>query len=167
MKLLPKNICLAVIAALTFGSVARADQTITYPEKNPIFSISFPDGWKVEPGEDSVSASSADDLVNMELMALDAEELAGAVEAAKEALTEELKGLKWEGEPEKGELNGMNVTFVNGQVAIEEVKMAVNCAIFEPKGAKTFFMLFNVIPLEALQQHGDDVSKVLNSIKGK
>lgn len=145
---------------------AQADQTISYPENNPVFSISFPDGWKVEAGE-SVSASSPDDLVNMELIALEAEALDGAIDMAKESLNEELKDIKFLGEPEEGELNGMKVTFLNGQVTVEGVKMAVNCALFVPKQAKTFFMLFNLVPLDALKQHGDDVSKVLNSIKAK
>jgi hypothetical protein len=154
-----------VTAALT--TFCHADQTINYPDKNPIFSICFPDGWKVEMEDQSVSASSANDLVNMELIALEAEALDGAIDAAKESLTEELKGIKWTGEPEKGELNGMNATFLNAQVTLEGVKMAVNCAIFAPKKADTFFMLFNIIPLEALKEHGEEVSKVLNSIKGK
>lgn len=155
---------LAVIACL--GS-AQADQTINYPEKDPIFSISFPDGWKVEEADQSVSAASADELVNMELIALEADALEGAVADAKESLKEEFKGLKFTGEPEKGELNGMHVVFINAQATVEEVKMAVNCCIFEPKGEDTFFMLFNVVPMEVLKDHGEDISKILNSIKGK
>jgi hypothetical protein len=154
------------IALLISSSIANADQTINYPDKNPIFSISFPDGWKVETEDQSVSASSKDELVNMELIALEAEAISGAIDAAKESLEEELKGIKFD-KPEKGELNGMNAVFLNANVTLEGVKMAVNCCIFEPKGADTFFMLFNVIPLEALKEHGEDIGKVLNSIKGK
>ena len=162
-----KNLLLSVLAALLMAPFAGAEQTINYPDKDPIFSISFPDAWKVETGEQNVSASSPDSLVNMELIALEAEALDGAIDMAKEALAEQLKGLEWSGEPEKGELNGMHVTFLNGQVVIEEVKMAVNCMVFAPKDADTFFMLFNIVPMEALKEHGEDVSKVINSIKGK
>ena len=80
---------------------------------------------------------------------------------------EELKGIKWLGEPEKGELNGLKAAFLNGNVTLEGVKMAVNCAVFAPKGGDTFFMLFNVVPLESLKEHGDEIEKVLKSIKGK
>jgi hypothetical protein len=162
-----KQTLLLCLAFITAAPLARADQTINYPEKNPIFSISFPDGWKVDTGDESVSASSADELVNMELIALDAEALDGAIDLAKESLTEELKGIKWTDEPEKGELNGMNVVFINAQTTLEGVKMAVNCCIFAPKKADTFFMLFNIVPLESLKEHGEAVGKVLNSIKGK
>lgn len=161
-----KTLLLLGLSVFTLVSAVRADQVINYPAEKPIFSISFPDGWKVEPGEESVSAASPDELVNMELIALDADEAATAIDDAKEGLEEELKGIKWT-KPESGELNGFKVTFLNGNVSIEGVKMAVNCAVFAPKGGETFFMLFNVIPLEALEQHGGDVSKVLNSIKGK
>ena len=61
----------------------------------------------------------------------------------------------------------MNVSFLNGQVTLEGVKMAVNCCVFAPKDADTFFMLFNIIPLEALEKHGEDIGKILNSVKGK
>ncbi len=152
---------------LALSPVLRADQVFNYPSEKPIFSIAFPDAWKIETGDQSLSASSADELVNMELMALDADEAASAIDDAKEGLEEELKGIKWLGEPEKGELNGFKVTFLNGNVAIEGVKMAVNCAVFAPKAGDTFFMLFNIVPVESLKEHGDDVSKVLNSIKGK
>lgn len=146
--------------------LVSADQTINYPEDKPIFSIAFPDDWEVE-AEESVSASSPDEEVNMELIALDAEELAEAIDLAKESLSEELKGIKWNGKPEKGELNGMDVTFINAKVAIEGVEMAINCAVFAPKGKDTFFMLFNIIPIESLEKHGKSVSKILNSVKAK
>ncbi len=162
-----KTPLLLCLASFLLAPFANADQTINYPEKDPIFSISFPDGWKVDTGDESVSASSADELVNMELIALDAEALDGAIDLAKESLTEELKGIKWTDEPEKGELNGMNVVFINAQTTLEGVKMAVNCCIFAPKKADTFFMLFNIVPLESLKEHGEAVGKVLNSIKGK
>lgn len=161
-----KTSLLCCLLALVLTPALAEDQVFNYPAKKPIFSIAFPESWKIELGDGSLSASSPDDLVNMELAALDAEELATAIDDAKEGLEEELKGIKW-AEPEKGELNGFNVTFLNGQVAVEGVKMAVNCAVFAPKAGETFFMLFNVIPLESLKKHGDDVSKVLNSIKGK
>lgn len=161
-----KPLLLLTTLFVTLAATSRADQTINYPEDKPIFSISFPDGWKVETGE-SVSASSADELVNMELIALDAEALGEALELAKESLSEELKGIKWDGDAEKGELNGMSVAFLNANVTLEGVKMAVNCCVFAPKKADTFFMLFNIIPLEALEKHGEDVGKVINSVKGK
>ncbi|MBL9132265.1 MAG: hypothetical protein JNG86_13765 [Verrucomicrobiaceae bacterium] len=161
-----KSTLLLTLSLMAWISTASADQTINYPEDKPIFSISFPDGWKVETGE-SVSASSADDLVNMELIALDAEEAATAMADARKSLEEELKGIKWLADPEKGEINGIQVTFLNGNVTLEGVKMAVNCAVFAPKKEETFFMLFNIIPLEALKDHGKDLDKILNSVKGK
>ncbi|MDZ4289950.1 MAG: hypothetical protein U0984_18435 [Prosthecobacter sp.] len=160
-----KTSLLLCLAALVFSATAKADQTINYPDKDPIFSISFPDDWKVE-ADESVSASSKDEMVNMELIALDAEALDGAVDVAKDSLKEEFKGIKFDA-PEKGELNGLDVVFLNAKATLEDVKMAVNCCIFAPKGADKFFMLFNVIPLEALEKHGEDIGKVLNSIKGK
>lgn len=163
-----KSALLFSLLVFVLPAAARAeDQVFNYPAEKPVFSIAFPEKWKIETGDQSISASSPDELVNMEVMALDADEAANAIAGAKEGLEEELKGIKWLGEPEQGELNGFKVTFLNGNVTLEGVKMAVNCAVFAPKAGDTFFMLFNVIPLESLKQHGDEVSKVLNSIKSK
>jgi hypothetical protein len=161
-----KNTLRTLLALCLTLPAAFAEQVINYPEDKPIFSISFPDDWKIKAGE-SLSASSKDELVNMELIALEAEALDGALDIAKESLSEEMKGIKWDDEVSEGELNGVNAKFLNGKVTIEDVKMAINCAIFAPKGQKEFFMLFNIIPMEALEQHGEDVSKILNSIEGK
>lgn len=162
-----KNTLLCCLLAFALTPAVRAeDQVFNYPADKPIFSIAFPEKWKVETGDGSLSASSPDELVNMELMALDAAEIGTAIDDAKEGLEEELKGIKWD-EPEKGELNGFKVTFLNGNVTLEGVKMAVNCAVFAPKAGDTFFMLFNVIPFVSLKEHGEDVGKVLNSVKGK
>ena len=155
------------LALMMLPLTAPADQTIQYPEKEPMFSISFPDDWKVKTEEESVSASSEDNLVNMELIALDAVALKAAEDLARHSLGEELKGLKWTTDPEKGQINGMDVSFLNGQVTLEEIRMAVNCAVFAPPGEDTFFMLFNIIPMEALEDHQADVLKVLNSVKGR
>jgi hypothetical protein len=154
-------------AGLLLAPLANADQTITYPEDDPIFSISFPDDWEVEGDEESVSASSADELVNMELIALEAEAIKDAVKMAKEGLTKELEGLKFKGEPEKGEMNGMDVIFLNAEVTIEEIKMSVNVCLFAPKKADTCFMLFNIVPFEALKDHIEEISKIVNSVKVK
>lgn len=162
-----KTSLLVSLLSLVLAPAVRADQVFNYPAEKPIFSIAFPDAWKIETGDQSLSASSPDELVNMELMALDADEAASAIDDAKEGLEEELKGIKWLGEPEKGELNGLKATFLNGNVTLEGVKMAVNCAVFAPKAGDTFFMLFNVVPLESLKQHGDEIEKVLKSIHGK
>ncbi len=164
---LMKSIFTLLIVGLMSLSAAQADQTFNYPEKDSIFSISFPDEWKVELGDDSLSASSKDELANMELLALDAAASDEAIKIAKESLKEEMEGLKFTDEPETGELNGIKTTFINAQVTLEGVKMAVNCCIFSPKGADKFFMLFNVVPMDSLKEHGEDIGKVLNSIKGK
>lgn len=158
---------LSVVAALAVTSfLVSADQTINYPAEKPIFSIDFPDDWKVE-AKESVSASSPDELVHMELIALEADAKEEAMDLAKESLAEELKGIKWEGKPVTAEANGMDVTFLNGKVTVDEVEMAVNCVIFAPKGKETFFMLFNVIPTVALEKHGESVGKILGSVKAK
>ena len=162
-----KSALVSAFVILCSSHVLPAQQVINYPADEPIFSIEFPDDWAVEVGDESVSASSEDELVNMELLALDAEALEDAIDAAKESLEEEFEEIEWNGEPEKGEMNGMDVRFLNAKVKIEDVEMVVNCAVFAPKGKETFFMLFNMVPMESLKAHGEAISGVINSVEAK
>ncbi len=161
-----KKLLLATLLATT-PFVFAEDQVIEYPADEPIFSITFPEKWTVSTEDDSVSASSPDEEVNMELLALDAEAADEALKIAKETLAEQFEGIQWNGEPETGELNGMKASFLNAKVKIEDIEFAVNCAIFAPEDADTFFMLFNMIPMTSLEKHGEDVGKILNSVKAE
>lgn len=154
--------CLALISGSTR---LLAEQTIQCPEKKPVFSITFPDDWKVEAG-DSVSASSADELANIEVLTLDQSEADTAIDVAKEAIANQFKGVKWQGEPMEGEINEMPVTFLTGKFSVEGIKMSVNCAVFTPKKKKTYFMFLNFIPEQAEEKHAEELTGILNSIEG-
>ncbi|MFN7561406.1 MAG: hypothetical protein ACK5TH_06475 [Prosthecobacter sp.] len=160
-----KRAFLILLTLSMLTAPAIAEQTFSYPKDTPIFSITFPDDWDVEVGED-ISASSADELANIQLFALEGGDLKTAVTAAKEAMSESFEGMNWKGKPEKGELNDMPVTFLTGSVTIEGVEMALNCAVFAPKNEDTYFMLFNLMPTVAEEKHGDDLLKILTSVKG-
>lgn len=159
---------LCSFAAIIYSSLyLPAQQEINYPADKPIFSITFPEDWEVEAADDSVSASSEEGVVNMELLALDADALEAAIEAAKESLAEEFEELEWNGEPQKGEMNGMDVRILNAKVKVEDEEMAVNCAVFAPKGKATFFMLFNIVPMKALKEQGEVISGIISSVAAK
>jgi hypothetical protein len=167
IKRIMKSVLASFAAIITSSLCLHAQHVINYPADEPIFSIKFPEEWDVEMGDESVSASSEDEAVNMELFALDAEELEDAITVAKESLAEEFEDLEWIGKPEKGELNGMDVRFLNAKVEIEDVEMMVNCIVFAPKGKATFFMLFNIVPMEVLEDHSEAISDIINSVQAK
>lgn len=77
---------------------------------------------------------------------------------------------------------GPAISALTGSLKAKKVQpqLAINCATLcskpkkgvrsnhpPPQPMKATLMLFNVVPLESLKKHGDEVSKVLNSIKGK
>jgi hypothetical protein len=47
------------------------------------------------------------------------------------------------------------------------VEMMVNCIVFAPKGKATFFMLFNIVPMEVLEDHSEAISGIINSVQAK
>ncbi len=150
---------------VTCATRLLADRTIQYPEDKPAFTISFPDDWEVKIGK-SVLAGSADGLANVVVLTLSAKEAETAIEVAKEVMDEYLEGMEWQGEPEKGELNDMPVTFLSGKCSFKGIKMSVSSIVFAPKKKKSFFMLFNFVPKQLEEKHGEALSEIINSVEG-
>ncbi|MGJ8695582.1 MAG: hypothetical protein ACSHYF_04645 [Verrucomicrobiaceae bacterium] len=162
-----KQLIFSTLLSCLLSTASLAQQVINYPAEEPVFSISFPDEWTLTMEDESVSASSKDELANMELVVFEAEALDDAIKMAKEGLKEELKGIQFSDDPAKGKLNEIDVIFLNAKVTMEEVDFAVNCCVFTPKDSEESFMLFNIIPIEALEKHAKAITGILNSVKSK
>lgn len=154
--------------ALLGSTFAIADQVYNYPADEPIFSIAFPDKWKVDTEEEqSLSAAPEDELAAAELIALDAKDAVNALKEAQEGLKEEFENLKID-KTQKGEVNGLKISLFNATSVDEDgIKITINCALFVPPKGETYFMLFFVSTPEAMKKHGEDINKILQSVKAK
>jgi hypothetical protein len=59
---------------LLFTGIAFAEQVLSYPSDDPVFSIEFPDNWKVKPDPEyakGISVFSPDEEIEIELWVLD------------------------------------------------------------------------------------------------
>lgn len=159
-----KAIRLALLALVFTLSSIYAGQTFTYPEKNPIFEITYPEGWEIEEDGDSITASPASGNLSSVLMAVAGDDLESALEGAGQGL-EETFGHCELSEAKEGQLNGMPVLFFNGKGKTPDgVALDLGCAIFTPNG-ETFFMLFIFSSGELSEEDTEKMNSILQSIK--
>jgi hypothetical protein len=163
-----KKLATIGLALIACGSFATAQKVFEYPADEPTFSITFPEGWTVESEEEgSLSGAPEDELVAVELMALEAEEADGAITEAKEAFSDLYEEIEFD-EIQEGELGNMKVKLFNAKGTDEEGdKYNINCALFAPKGGETFFMLFFVGSPEGSAKHAEALTGILQSMKSK
>lgn len=130
---------------------SRLTKDFNYPADKPIFSISFPDAWIVDGGDEddedagqSLSAGPKDETVLAELSALDAKDAVEAIKEAQAAFKEEFEGIKID-KTQKGEINGLKVSLFNATSVDEDgEKVIINVALYVPPKGETYFMLFFV-----------------------
>jgi len=162
----PLVLSLALLSSTMFGS---AEQVFTYPADEPVFSIAFPDGWNVDDeDEQALSVAPKDELVSVELFALEAHEAAGALKEVKASLAEEFEEFKAD-EAQEGEVNKLKIKLFNAKAKDDEGnEYTLNCALLAPgEDADTYFVLIFVASAEGLKKHGDSLNAILNSLKGK
>ncbi len=162
---------LSMLSVLFLGStVVMADgggNTIVYPEKNPIFSVTFPDNWSTETDEDILHATPGDSSIYLGIWALeDAENLNAALDAVDEAVASLVKNLEVE-DPETMEVNGIQFMTCDGTgVDGEGDGVNVSVALFSPDGKQIFILLYYGTP-EAEDAHEDELVGIVQSINGE
>ncbi len=110
ISLLP---CILVVCA----SFAQADQTLNYPEKNPLVLFKVPDDWKPKISNGSLFVVSPDrGEVIVEVMALESsiKDDAAAVKEAKGTVEQDFKNRKFT-KADPVENNGLTATLLGGE----------------------------------------------------
>jgi len=162
---------LSILAVLLLGStIATADgggNTIVYPEKNPIFSVTFPNDWSTETDENLLHATPKDESVYLGIWALEeAGDLDAALEAVDEVVSSLVKNLKVD-EADSMVVNGIHFITVDGTGRDEEGdNVNVSAALFSPDEKQIFIMLYYATP-EAEKLHEDELVAILKSINGE
>jgi hypothetical protein len=159
---------LPLLAALLLGSAtAIADgggNTIVYPEKNPIFTVTFPDEWSTETEENLLHAFPSDSSIYLGIWALeDAGNLDAAMNEVDKVVASLVKDLKV-GEVDSTVINGMQFLTVDGTGRDDEGdNVNVSVALFSPDEKQVFIMLYYGTP-EAEKVHEDELVAILKSI---
>jgi len=157
---------LTIIVLLLSTNFLLADE-YSYPGENPVFSITFPDNWKVETDEELLHATPKDESLYVGLWALgDVDDIDAALEVIDEVVEEFVKDLETE-EPDEMEINGIEITFVDGVGEDEEgEQVEASVALFSPDD-ETVFVLFYFGYPESAEKHEEALVEILESITAK
>jgi hypothetical protein len=159
---------LSMTSVLLLGAISvMADgggNTIVYPEKNPIFTVTFPDDWSTETDENLLHAVPSDSSLYLGIWALEnADNLDAALDQVDEAVSSLVKNLKVD-EADSMDVNGIKFITVDGTGKDEDGnKVSVSVALFSPDEKQIFIMLYFGTP-EAENTHEDELVGILKSI---
>lgn len=159
----------AMVLGLSLPSLL-ADQTVSYPSaSSPDFTIDFPDDWNVESDGEGAYVESPDKIVAINILFIDADEVDVAVGRLKKSVGGKFQQIEWDGgkEPEvnKDEALGLTATFHNGLAINEGVKYSVNIVEYVRAKGDKFLVLISQLPIKGLDEHADDLEKIIRSIK--
>ena len=162
MKII-RTITLSLIALTALIAAASAG-TYKLPKENPIASIAFPEGWKVELEDESLDATSGDDQVYINIEFNDAESLQGAITESLGYLAKHKVKLDQATQKKtEADVKGMKVVNIDwdGEDADGKCKVSLTILAVTPK--KMLLMLYWATP-EAEKKHAKELGAIQESI---
>ena len=158
LLLIPTLIVTALVASASAG-------TYKLPKDEPIASVTFPEGWKVEAADESVDASSDDEAIYINIEFNDADSLEGAIEETFGYLKKnKVKFDKATEKKSEGEFNGMKVVNYDWEGEDSEGKCKISLAVLGVTPKKALLMLYWASP-EGEKKHEKELNAILSSIK--
>lgn len=165
------------LSALAFlmatGAAFAGEQKL--PKEGPQISITFPDDWTVEPNDDDdgITAVSKDEAIEIDVWAVDKEELKDDPKATLDAMGQDIGDLVEEylvdlktQKPVETTHNGIQIYSVDGAAKDKEDGTPVNFSmtIMTPDNKNIYVMLYWGSD-EAEKSHGPELQAVIGSLK--
>jgi hypothetical protein len=166
-----KTLLLLAASFLIAASPNLRAKTIKYPEKDPAFSITLPDGWTAKPDKDGNLDCQAGDDSKFSFSIIASPNITSDEElksylpklAATMAEGAKLKGLKVGDVKEMTTANKVKLMGLNATGQTEGVEMVISLAGFAPaKG--NYFVIMGAESVEVDKAHDKDMGTILNSI---
>ena len=160
-----------VVSLLIATSLSLSAKTIKYPEKDPVFSITLPDGWTAKPDKDGNLDCVAGDgskfsflILAMQHITSD-DDLKTQLPKLAETMGEsaQLKDLKVGEVKEMATANKVKLMGLDAHGQTEGIAMVITLAGFAPtKG--NYFVFMSAESAEVDKAHGKDMGGIINSI---
>ena len=153
------------LAALAVMVIPVAATEYKLPKKESIFSVKFPDSWKVTQEGDSVEAFSGDEAVAIWMQTDDASTIDDSMKANIEYLNEQ--GVKLDQKTRKdteGEHNGMPMSTVSWKGTDAESDCSVSLIFLHPTEDTAITMLYWATE-EEVKKNAKDIDSVIESMK--
>jgi hypothetical protein len=142
------------------GVTAQDPDVFTHRDAGVQFQL--PKGWKAKPDGEVITASSADDALQVVFWVPDENTFAAAVKELDKELSKTIKNMKTEGKPSEDTLNGMAHY---GETGTGEVNGAVIVWSVDVLGAKKPLMVLTFAAPQLFEKNADAYEKLLASIK--
>jgi hypothetical protein len=166
-----KALLILATSLLLATSLSLSAKTIKYPEKDPAFSITLPDGWTAKPDKDGNLDCVAGDGSNFSFSIIAAtnitsdDELKSYLPKLAQTMSEgaQLKDLKVGDVKEMTTANKVKLMGLNAHGQTEGVPMVISLAGFAPtKG--NYFVIMGAESVEVDKAHDKDMGGIINSI---
>jgi hypothetical protein len=173
----PKNVNATATKPANANTATAAKPTATKTEVKPVateggdnvyshpaagIQFEVPTSWKAEADGETMTATAGDGSLSVVFWVPKEVTLDAALNALEEELGKIMKNVKSNGEPEKGNLNGMTTYSAAGTGEIEGTAIEWSCHLMEAK--KPVIALTFAAP-GAYDQHKKDVEAFAKSIK--
>ncbi len=153
-----------VAACCLFSSAVSYAETYEYPEGDAIFTIDFPDDWKVECEGANMHAMPPDESMYLGVLPVEADSLDAAADELDKAIAS-VVDLESVGEAETMDINGISFVIVEGtgKDVDDGSPLSVATAIFAAGDSFIIMPYFGDPATEAA--HENDLASILGSIK--
>ncbi|HMJ26573.1 MAG TPA: hypothetical protein VK475_12115 [Pyrinomonadaceae bacterium] len=172
MKKLTTIFCLALISSVLVASASAnslavsplrsAQDDRTFRHKDAGVEFTLPKGWKATPDGEVITASSADDAVQMVFWVPDADTFDEAVKELDKELSKTVKNTKITSKGKQDTHNGMPHYGESGTGEVEGATIAWSVDVLA--GKKPVLILTFAAP-QLLEKHADELVKLIESIK--
>ncbi len=164
-----KKPLLLLLATLLCAPLNRAAETVDYPEKDALISVTVPDGWETKYKNGRLYANPPDDdsyFVELEEMQATPDDGEAAIKEAKESIEASFKNVKYEEIQQTGG-NGLGLAIMNAKGEDKDGKANLNAVlIVQPKAKKVILMLC-ISSQKGFEKYGEAGLEIIQGLKAK
>lgn len=156
---------LFLLAAITLPAAGLTAKEYKLPKEEPVFSLKFPDKWKVTYEDESVDGLSEDEAVEIYAQTDDASTIEASAEASIKYLEEQ--GVKIDPETEhktEGKHNGMKMGTIGWSGTDEDGACSVTLLFINVDDETTMTLIYWATDSE-VKKHEKAINGVLDSMK--
>lgn len=158
-----KNLLIATFLA-AFAITANA-KNYKLPKEEPLIVISFPASWTVEAEDDSITADSDDEEIQVSAEIHDSDSIEGAVlEAIGYLKKNKVKIDKSTEKKTDAKINGMEASDIEWTGEDEDGPCKVGLTFYAISKDKALVVLYWA-GIEGEKKHADEINKIFNTVK--
>lgn len=156
-----------VLSAITLVAIIAAAGSLSakqYPHEEAGVSVNVPNNWDVDGDNDSLEASSPDEMTFLFFQVLEAKNFEAAMQELVSSIQEEVDNFQPDGKLEERNLNGMNALVGDATGKIEGTPVELGVVIVESPSGK-YIMVFGLTAAPDNNPYKKQVMQIMNSLK--